>query len=178
MTKTLKHFLEAAKPFVNKNLRPEDQEKTKPLTVDHLDDRNGNGDEVFKASNIKTKNIVKHHGYKPGDDAKVYEGKKLIGNQNKLDKNNNGKIDAEDFKLLKKEEASAAVENATGEVNNIRNGKFPEQAVLNISESNYNLMSAVFEGLSEENQRKFLDWCQTPEGVDLMLDFSIINRVK
>jgi len=45
-------------------------------TIQKIADRNGNGDEVFNASNIKSHRDSTNtppHGYKPGEDAKVYE---------------------------------------------------------------------------------------------------------
>lgn len=45
----------------------------KHITIKHKD-RNGNGDDVFKASNIKKIDRKKeNHGYEPGEDEKVYE---------------------------------------------------------------------------------------------------------
>ena len=41
------------------------------------------------------------HGYNPGEDEEVYE--ELKGGQKKLDKNKNGKLDAQDFKMLRGE---------------------------------------------------------------------------
>jgi hypothetical protein len=98
----------------------------KKHVVQKTDDRNGNKDDVFKATNVKTVLRAKErHGHDVGDDEKVYEEvskvekplnrlknykvkdpsvKPLVGNQTKLDKNHNGKIDAEDFKKLRKEE--------------------------------------------------------------------------
>jgi len=45
------------------------------------------------------------HGYNPGEDEKVYE--ELKGNQHKIDANKNGKVDAHDFKLLRKKKKVA-----------------------------------------------------------------------
>lgn len=45
-------------------------------TIQKIADRNGNGDDVFNASNIKSHRDSTNtppHGYKPGEDAKVYE---------------------------------------------------------------------------------------------------------
>ena len=45
----------------------------KHITVKH-DDRNGNGDDVFQATNIKpVKRKEERHGYESGEDEKVYE---------------------------------------------------------------------------------------------------------
>lgn len=69
MNKTLNDFLEVYKP------KSPDEQKfvDKHVTIKHKD-RNGNGDDVFKASNIKTvKRKEERHGYDIGDDEKVYE---------------------------------------------------------------------------------------------------------
>lgn len=69
MTKTLKDFMEVYKPK-----SPDEQRFVdKHVTIKHAD-RNGNGDDVFKASNIKTtKRKEERHGYDAGEDEKVYE---------------------------------------------------------------------------------------------------------
>ena len=69
MTKTLKDFMEVYKP------KSPDEQKfvDKHVTIKHSD-RNGNGDDVFKAANVKTiKRKEDRKGYDPGDDEKVYE---------------------------------------------------------------------------------------------------------
>ena len=43
-------------------------------------------------------------------------------------------------------------------------------------ESHRRTMLSVFDKLNEVNQKKFLEACETPEGVDSMLDFSISHR--
>ena len=45
----------------------------KKHTIMKVADRNGNGDEVFSASNISSHRDSVNHGHKPGEDAKVYE---------------------------------------------------------------------------------------------------------
>lgn len=47
-----------------------------------------------------------------------------------------------------------------------------------LSEANQKTMLAVFDKLSEENRAKFVEACETPEGVEAMLDFAIQNRGK
>ena len=67
--KKLKDFLEVYKP------KSPDEQKfvDKHVTIKHKD-RNGNGDDVFNASNIKTvKRKEERHGYDVGEDEKVYE---------------------------------------------------------------------------------------------------------
>ena len=79
MSKTLKQFLEVYKP------KSPDEQKfvDKHVTIKHKD-RNGNGDDVFTASNIKTaKRKEERHGYEPGEDEKVYEGA-MVDNQYKV----------------------------------------------------------------------------------------------
>lgn len=69
MMKTLKQFLEVYEPK-----SPDEKKfKDKHVTIKH-DDRNGNGDDVFQATNVKKVERKKErHGYEPGEDEKVYE---------------------------------------------------------------------------------------------------------
>jgi hypothetical protein len=72
--KTLKDFLNERQlgPMVVKN--PDEQEYVDKHVVQKHDDRNGNGDDVFKASNVKKADRKKdRHGYEPGEDEEVYE---------------------------------------------------------------------------------------------------------
>ena len=45
-----------------------------------------------------------------------------------------------------------------------------------LTESHRRTMLSVFDKLNEDNQKKFLEACKTPEGVDSMLDFAISHR--
>jgi hypothetical protein len=45
-----------------------------------------------------------------------------------------------------------------------------------LTETHQRTMLAVFDKLNESNQKKFLEACETPEGVESMLDFSISHR--
>ena len=85
--KTLKDFLNERQlgPMVVKN--PDEQKFVDKHVVQKHDDRNGNGDDVFKAANVKKADRKKdRHGYEPGEDEAVYEGvaaydgNKLVGN--------------------------------------------------------------------------------------------------
>lgn len=69
MMKTLKQFLEVYEPK-----SPDEKKfKDKHVTIKH-DDRAGNGDDVFQATNVKKVERKKErHGYEPGEDEKVYE---------------------------------------------------------------------------------------------------------
>lgn len=68
MTKTLKDFYEVYRPKAKGEQRFVD----KHVTIKHKD-ANGNGDDVFKATNVKPVDREKEHGYNPGNDEKVYE---------------------------------------------------------------------------------------------------------
>lgn len=50
--------------------------------------------------------------------------------------------------------------------------------IADLSEANQATLLSVFDKLSEENQAKFVEACETPEGVEAMLDFAIQNRGK
>lgn len=74
MAKTLKDFLNERQlgPMVVKN--PDEQKFIDKHVTAKTQDRNGNGDDVFNAANIKKADRKKErHGYEPGDDEKVYE---------------------------------------------------------------------------------------------------------
>jgi hypothetical protein len=45
-----------------------------------------------------------------------------------------------------------------------------------LTETHRRTMLSVFDKLNEDNQKKFLEACETPEGVESMLDFSISHR--
>ena len=99
--KKLKDFLEVYRPK-----SPDEQKFVDKHVVIKHKDRNGNGDDVFKATNIKTnKRKEERHGYDVGEDEKVYED--LKGDQHKIDANKNGKVDAHDFHLLRKKKKVA-----------------------------------------------------------------------
>lgn len=67
--KTIKQFYEEYKPKA-----PDEQKFANKHVVAKVKDRNGNGDDVFNATNVKTiKRASERHGYDTGDDVKVYE---------------------------------------------------------------------------------------------------------
>ncbi len=81
MAKTLKDFLNERQlgPMVVKN--PDEQKFIDKHVTAKTQDRNGNGDDVFNAANVKKADRKKErHGYEPGDDEKVYEGYHVMRN--------------------------------------------------------------------------------------------------
>ena len=100
MTKTLKDFLEVYKPK-----SPDEQKFVDKHVVIKHKDRNGNGDDVFNGNTKYIKRKEERKGYDVGEDEKVYE--ELKGDQHKLDHNKNGKLDAHDFKLMRKKKKVA-----------------------------------------------------------------------
>lgn len=79
MAKTLKEILEVYEP----KSPDEKRFKDKHITV-KTKDRNGNGDDVFQATNIKAVDRTKEgHGYNAGDDEKVYEATMTSANKAK-----------------------------------------------------------------------------------------------
>ena len=102
MAKTLKQFLEG---YLKVKSADEQKFIDKHVTAKNPD-RNGNGDDVFKGSTKAIDRRKERKGYNPGEDEKVYE--ELKGGQKKLDKNKNGKLDAHDFKLLRKKKVNEA----------------------------------------------------------------------
>jgi hypothetical protein len=96
MAKTLKDFLEG---YLKVKSADEQKFIDKHVTAKNPD-RNGNGDDVFKGNTKPIDRRKDRKGYNPGEDEKVYE--ELKGSQHKIDANKNGKVDAHDFKLLRK----------------------------------------------------------------------------
>jgi hypothetical protein len=81
MAKTLKDFLNERQlgPMVVKN--PDEQKFIDKHVTAKTQDRNGNGDDVFNAANVKKADRKKErHGYEPGEDEKVYEGYYVMRN--------------------------------------------------------------------------------------------------
>ena len=67
--KTLKSFLEGYRPKSSDEQRFVDKH-----VIAKIGDRNGNGDDVFNATNVKpVKREKERHGYDPKEDEKVYE---------------------------------------------------------------------------------------------------------
>ena len=88
--KTLKQLLEkqANLPQLSAPVEPTSITSYVPKTKDEkrfmdkhvvkkTDDVNGNGDDVFRATNVKQHNRTHGHGYNTGEDQKVYESKTL-----------------------------------------------------------------------------------------------------
>jgi hypothetical protein len=271
MAKTLNQFLEGYLKVKN----PDEQKFVDKHVVAKHADRNGNDDEVFKGSKVKMDDRRKtRHGYNPGEDEKVYE--ELKGNQHKIDANKNGKVDAHDFKLLRKkkkvadesglvdesknkpyvkpfmrqgstQQAGWKASNKHGKVKyfgidfkssahkhagiseselkekldmdkasmgdvikDFQDSNAPQfkgkskekrramaiaakltaerggkplrkeeklaELLGDLAESHRRTMLFVFDKLNESNQKKFLEACETEEGIDAMLDFSIEHR--
>jgi len=101
MAKTLNQFLEGYLKVKN----PDEQKFVDKHVVAKHPDRNGNDDGHFKGKTKQIDRRKERHGYNPGEDEKVYE--ELKGSQHKIDANKNGKIDAHDFKLLRKKKKVA-----------------------------------------------------------------------
>jgi len=198
--KTLKQFLEVYEPK-----SPDEKKfKDKHVTIKH-DDRNGNGDDVFQATNVKKAERKKErHGYEPGEDEKVYEEvdldektltpaemKKREEVAKAIERENpnmpmakkmaiatsTAKKVAEDiaFKAAKKYGTRIEEETDVEEVTAV-------DVVVEAFETNavpkmfQPALLAIFEQLSEENQDKFAAQLLTPEGIESLINFAIQNR--
>jgi hypothetical protein len=198
--KTLKQFLEVYEPK-----SPDEKKfKDKHVTIKH-DDRNGNGDDVFQATNVKKAERKKErHGYEPGEDEKVYEEvdldektltpaemKKREEVAKAIERENpnmpmakkmaiatsTAKKVAEDiaFKAAKKYGTRIEEETDVEEVTAV-------DVVAEAFETNavpkmfQPALLAIFEQLSEENQDKFATQLLTPEGIESLINFAIQNR--
>lgn len=58
----------------------------------------------------------------------------------------------------------------------LRKEEHLQNCIDDLSESHQRTLMHVFEKLSEDNKSKFLEACDTPEGVEQMLDFAINHR--
>ena len=117
MAKTLNQFLEGKTATTGylKVKSPDEQKFVDKHVRVTTAEPAGNGDEVFKASKIKTiERKQGRKGYNPGEDENVYEG--LTGSQHKIDANKNGKVDAHDFHLLRKKKKVAEEAEALDEL--------------------------------------------------------------
>jgi hypothetical protein len=198
--KTLKQFLEVYEPK-----SPDEKKfKDKHVTIKH-DDRNGNGDDVFQATNVKKAERKKErHGYEPGEDEKVYEEvdldektltpaemKKREEVAKAIERENpnmpmakkmaiatsTAKKVAEDiaFKAAKKYGTPIEEETDVEEVTAV-------DVVAEAFETNavpkmfQPALLAIFEQLSEENQDKFATQLLTPEGIESLINFAIQKR--
>ena len=85
----------------------------------------------------------------------------LVGDQHKIDKNKNNKIDAHDFKLLKAKKKMMESLKAT---------KPPARVEESVDHEE--LLNSLYDSLSEDNKQKFLDKLETEEGYDAMVQFA------
>ena len=185
MAKTLNQFLEGT--GILKVKSPDEQRFVDKHVAATIADRNGNGDEVFKGSKVKKVDRRKErHGYESGEDAKVYEEAELeekVGYSAKAgaagkDLGKPGKNFAKIARgAAAKYGSEAAGERVAGAVlKKLRKEDRLIDLLDTVTESQAFTMVTVFNSLSEENQNMFLASCETEEGVEKMLDFSIQNR--
>lgn len=86
--------------------------------------------------------VLKQAGEQTGKDHNVWERKfkrvneELKGNQHKIDKNHNGKIDAQDFKLLKKKKVAEEAEQID-ELSKATVGSYAQKAKDDLSRTEY-----------------------------------------
>jgi hypothetical protein len=139
MPKTLKDFLEVYKPK-----SPDEQKFVDKHVVIKHKDRNGNGDDVFNGNTKYIKRKEERKGYDVGEDEKVYE--ELKGDQHKLDHNKNGKLDAHDFKLMRKKK------KVTEEVDEVDESYQELMALKNNIARNEKKMKAI-PGIHPEKKR-------------------------
>lgn len=160
MTKTLKDFLDEATGIL-KVKNPDEQKFIDKHQVQRTNDRNGNDDDVFGGSKQKKVKAIdrrkERHGYNPGEDESVYEDKVRVGtlaqrtqayrdekaaglkgNQHKIDANKNGKVDAQDFKLLRKNKKKVAEEaEQIDELSPATLGSYIKKATKQIGSKNF-----------------------------------------
>lgn len=123
MAKTLNQFIEG---YLKVKSADEQKFIDKHVTVKNPD-RNGNGDDVFKGNTKPVDRRKDRKGYNPGEDEKVYE--ELKGSQHKIDANKNGKVDAHDFKLLRKKKKVAEEAEQIDEISATTKDSYAKKAV-------------------------------------------------
>lgn len=148
--KTLNSFLELYKPK-----SPDEQKFVDKHVIAKFKDRNGNKDDVFQATNVKMIDRKKTmHGHNPKEDAEVYEGTKV------------GAYYAAK-KAAKKIKESEDLPSAE---------EYLFDLVKELPESTIENLFSIFDSLTEENQEVFIEKCETKEGLDEVIDFSISLR--
>ena len=71
-------------------------------------------------------------------------------------------------------ERSQKIDSAT--LSKLRKEEKLADLISDISEAHQRTIMTVFEKLNDDNKTKFLEACDTPDGVEQMLDFAINNR--
>ena len=199
--KTLKQFQEAATGY-RKVKSPDEQKFIDKHEVETVPDKNGNGDEVFKASNVKKVERKKERkGYEPGEDESVYEEAEQVDeglggayryNQMMKRKRNEylGMVkkhqdaghDLETAKNKASQELDALEakrrKNARPlpQTRDLMKKEEFEQAIEGLSPRLQETMYNIHDRLNEENRDKFVAACQTEEGLEKMIAFAIENR--
>lgn len=162
--KTLKQFQEAATGY-RKVKSPDEQKFIDKHEVETIQDKNGNGDEVFKASNVKKVERKKDRkGYEPGEDESVYEEVEQVDEMSSKMKMKLGLYNKKKKKM--KEEADLQIQRYT---------EFKE-SIQDLSPRLQETMHYIHDRLNEENRDKFVAACQTEEGLEKMVAFAIENR--
>ena len=184
--KTLKQFKEAATGY-RKVKSPDEQKFIDKHEVETVPDKNGNGDEVFKASNTKKVDRKKDRkGYEPGEDEKVYEGvaaydgDKLVGNYPDMKTAKKMKPDHRYVTKLTKGWGDG------GKSMKANYGKMAKEEAERLEMFNDSIkdlptrlqesMHSIYDRLNVENTDKFVAACQTEEGLEKMVAFAIENR--
>mgnify|MGYP003119702654 CR=1 FL=1 len=162
--KTLKQFQEEATGY-RKVKSPDEQRFVDKHNVETVPDKNGNGDEVFKASNVNKVDRKKHRkGYEPSEDESVYEQTEELDEMSSKMKMKLGLYNKKKKKM--KEEA---------DLQNQRYTEF-EESIEGLSPRLQETMHYVHDRLNEENRDMFVAACQTEEGLEKMIAFAIENR--
>ena len=154
--------------------------KVVPLTVEIIPDRNGNGDEVFTGSNVKT--FVRHgSGYNYGNskddstsvDEECWKGYKQLGMKKKGKKEVPNCVPEETLvsKVVKK-----YVIKEDEQIFNIAEALNETLSSYNLFEDISNQIKNEFAELSEEEQLDFLDILSDPDEVNEIINTIIHQR--
>lgn len=153
--KTLKQILELYEP---------DTKDGKAFVQKHVivktTDANGNGDDVFQATNVKTvKRKGERHGHESGEDHKMYEQKEPVEEMSKSMAYATGTKRAMqstgDQPPLEKSTIKKAHKIAKAILRKEEFADFVKQKVSDISEEEVNLLNDIYGELTEEEAEEF-----------------------
>jgi glutaredoxin 2 len=153
--------------------------------VAHLQKRYG--DNIRKSHVVSAANDFGVDASKLAKAVRTKLGKNMLGEKLNMDKASMGDVitdfkdsNAPQFKgkSQDKRRAMAIAAKLTAERGGKPLRKEEKLADLlgDLTETHRRTMLSVFDKLNENNQKKFLEACETPEGVESMLDFSISHR--
>lgn len=155
-------------------------------TIEMIDDANGNGDEVFKGTNVKTvKRSTERHGHDKGKDDDVYEEKMSSAEMAKREdivkgmkknissfKSRYGKdaksvMYATATKMAKQDEETEVKFDSIVEAVEYHKEILEEQEYF---EAISLVLESVYESLDEEDRKTMLELMESDEGIETLIE--------